>query len=57
MAADSPDQDALQKAGQELKEDPPKVLANTRRKYGPKAADRQRVAILLSKARGGKKRF
>ena len=35
----------------ELKTNPPKVLAKTRRKKGAKAANRQRTAILLSKAR------
>ncbi len=38
--------------GRELKHNPPKVLAKTRRKKGAKAANRQRTAILLSKARG-----
>lgn len=37
--------------GRELKHNPPAVLAKTRRKKGAKAAERQRVAILLSKAR------
>lgn len=37
--------------GEELKEDPPSILAKTRRKKGKKAANRQRTAILLSKAR------
>ena len=37
--------------GHELKTNPPKVLAKTRRKKGVKAANRQRTAILLSKAR------
>lgn len=37
--------------GHELKVNPPKILARTRRKKGKAAADRQRTAILLSKAR------
>ena len=35
----------------ELKEDPPAILAKTRRKKGATAAKKQRIAILLSKAR------
>lgn len=41
----------LSRVGHELKTNPPKVLAKTRRKKGKAAANRQRVAILLSKAR------
>lgn len=41
----------LSDTGHELKRNPPKILAKTRRKKGAKAAERQRVAILLSKAR------
>jgi hypothetical protein len=41
----------LKSVGHELKANPPKVLATTRRKKGAKAAERQRKAILLSKAR------
>lgn len=41
----------LQSAGHEIKTNPPKVLAQTRRKYGPARAEAQRKAILLSKAR------
>jgi len=41
----------LQSVGRELKQNPPKVLAKTRRKSGAKRANKQRVAILLSKAR------
>ncbi len=37
--------------GSELKDNPPAVLATTRRKKGKRRADKQRVAILLSKAR------
>lgn len=42
---------ALSSAGRELKENPPKVLASTRRKFGAKRADKQRKAIMFSKAR------
>lgn len=41
----------LQKIGHELKHNPPRVLAKTRKKKGKKQAERQRKAILLSKAR------
>jgi len=41
----------LQSIGHELKENPPKILAKTRKKKGKKAAESQRRAILLSKGR------
>jgi len=41
----------LRSAGAELRDNPPAILARTRRKKGAKVAQRQRVAILLSKAR------
>lgn len=41
----------IQGVGHELKVNPPKVLAKTRRRKGAKAANRQRTAILLNKAR------
>jgi hypothetical protein len=41
----------LQSVGHELKSDPPRILAHTRKKFGAKQADKQRVAILLNKAR------
>lgn len=41
----------LSRIGHELKENPPSILSKTRRKKGKKAAEKQRVAILLSKAR------
>ena len=41
----------LGSVGRELKENPPSVLATTRRKKGAVAAESQRKAILLSKAR------
>ena len=41
----------LESVGQELKARPPRVLAKTARKSGAKRANKQRVAILLSKAR------
>lgn len=41
----------LKAAGDEMKANPPKILAKTARKSGSKQAEKQRVAILLSKAR------
>jgi len=41
----------LRAIGHELKENPPRILAKTRKKSGAKQANKQRVAILLSKAR------
>lgn len=51
MAKKSKASKILSSVGRELKKNPPKVLAKTRRKKGAKAAKKQRVAILLSKAR------
>ncbi len=41
----------IEGAGHEMKENPPKILAHTRAKFGAKRAGKQRIAILLSKAR------
>lgn len=41
----------IRSAGHELKTNPPKILRSTQRKKGPKQAEKQRVAIMLSKAR------
>ena len=41
----------LQSVGRELKRNPPAILAKTRRKSGKARAEKQRVAILLSKSR------
>lgn len=41
----------LESVGKELKDNPPSILKRTRRKSGVKAAEKQRVAILLNKAR------
>jgi hypothetical protein len=43
--------DTLQRIGHELKENPPAILSSTRRKFGAARAEKQRKAILLSKAR------
>lgn len=41
----------LQSVGHEMKMNPPKILAQTRAKFGVADAAKQRVAILLSKAK------
>jgi len=41
----------IQAAGKELKSNPPKVLKSTMHKKGSEAANKQRIAIMLSKAR------
>jgi hypothetical protein len=43
--------EVLQSIGHELKHNPPRVLAKTRKKKGRAQAEKQRRAILLSKAR------
>lgn len=45
------DRDILESVGHELKTNPPKQLAKTARRKGKKQAEKQRKAILLSKAR------
>lgn len=49
--ADGTKSDALESIGHELKVNPPAVLNSTRRKFGAARAEKQRKAILLSKAR------
>ena len=46
-----PPKAATKAAFDEMKANPPAILAKTKRKKGAKAADRQRVAIGLAKAR------
>ena len=43
----------LEAAGSEMKENPPSILARTRKKFGAERAEKQRVAILMNKARRG----
>ena len=43
--------DKLEAIGHELKVNPPKILAHTAKKFGRADAEKQRKAILLSKAR------
>ena len=49
----TPSESAIESAGHEMKENPPSILAKTRAKFGAKRAEKQRVAILLNKARRG----
>jgi hypothetical protein len=51
MSEESKTEKTLQSAGRELKDNPPAILASTRRKFGAARAKSQRRAILLSKAR------
>ncbi|HEY7195536.1 MAG TPA: hypothetical protein VH439_17465 [Gemmatimonadales bacterium] len=44
-------QKLTQSAFHEVKQNPPKILAKTRKKKGKKKANKQRIAIALSKAR------
>lgn len=41
----------LDSIGKEMKSNPPSIIEKTRRKYGSARAEKQRKAILLSKAR------
>lgn len=47
----SPDNPFVEAAASEVHRNPPAILARTRKKKGKAAAERQRVAIMLSKAR------
>jgi len=44
-------QKAIKAAGHEIKVNPPRVLVKTAAKKGVKAAEKQKVAIMLNKAR------
>jgi len=46
----------LKAAFKEMKENPPKILAKTAKKSGKKAAQKQKIAIALSKAGMSKKK-
>lgn len=46
-----PAQSRIRAAGEEMKSNPPAILAHTRAKFGAERARRQRIAILLAKAR------
>ena len=44
-------QQVIEGYAREMKNDPPKILAHTARKFGEKRAEDQRVAILLNKSK------
>lgn len=46
-----PSKGAIEAAGHEIKTNPPKILAHTAKKFGKADAKKQRVAIMLNKAR------
>mgnify|MGYP001558508429 CR=1 FL=1 len=48
-----PPQSDIAAAGHEVKTNPPRILAKTRKKFGAKRAEAQRTAIVLNKARRG----
>ena len=49
-----PSEAKLERAGSEMKENPPSVLAKTRKKFGAERAEAQQKAIMFSKARRAK---
>jgi len=49
--AESKSDKITESVGKELKDNPPAILASTKRKFGAARAESQRRAILLSKAR------
>ncbi len=48
-----PSSKAIKAAGHEMKKNPPAILAKTAKKFGKEVAGKQKIAILLSKARKG----
>ena len=48
-----PRSSAIEHAGHEMKVNPPRQLAKTAKKFGKKRAQKQKIAIMLSKARKG----
>jgi len=48
---DSKTKDVLEDVGKELKQNEPAVVTSTRRKFGPVRAEKQREAIMFSKAK------
>ncbi len=49
-----PSKGKIESAGHEMKVNPPAILSKTKKKFGAKAAKKQKIAIMLSKARKGK---
>ena len=48
-----PKRESIERAGHEMKSNPPAQLAKTKKKFGKKKARAQKIAIMLSKARKG----
>lgn len=46
-----PSESKIEAVGHEMKKNPPKILAHTKAKEGAAAANKQRIAIMLNKAR------
>lgn len=46
-----PKESAIEHSGHELKKNPPKILSRTSKKFGRAKARKQRIAIMLNKAR------
>ncbi len=44
-------QERIDMAGHEIKENPPKILAHTKKKFGMSKMKKQKTAIMLAKAR------
>lgn len=49
----TPSKTAMEHAGHEMKMNPPRQLAKTAKKFGKKRARKQKIAIMMSKARKG----
>lgn len=54
-AREYPSKDKVAEAGKEVKASPPAVLAHTAKKFGRARARKQKTAIILDKARRGKR--
>lgn len=48
-----PNREAIEAAFRELKNNPPKIVKRTKKKFGAQRARAQEIAIALSKARRG----
>lgn len=48
-----PGKRSIESAGKEMKSNPPAILAHTAKKFGKKRAKKQKIAIMLAKARRG----
>lgn len=54
MKRSSPSKEKLDEAFHELKKDPPRIVEETKSKYGKEKARKQGIAIAFSKARKGR---